>query len=311
MNFRLFVEELERDKIVPKGSIFYHGTLESFDVRKPRPGGYDEVFWTTEDMIIARSYIPRAGGYSMTSADYIARNEDESKILKKLGMTPKLRAKMWEIANRGYQEYKKWDDEYRRINDIWNQHEKAKDYHTLPDEFFDRWKEAEAKRKSAMEDWKSYDQILKAWVIRKMAQHGYKADKQGFFDKVFSDYEGNLRPADYRAKGRVLEVVCMRDFKFFDFAKGREGDLMEPDYHKIGLFRKLEDNGYDGIIINDFAQTEYYGNYGHESYGFFGHAVKDLKIKKMHRDQTHPTDADWIKDREEWEKQYKAKSGIN
>lgn len=53
-------------------------------------------------------------------------------------------------------------------------------------------------------------------------------------------------------------------------------------YHgKIESFdvRNIRPGGYDGIVINDFAQSEEYGNVGHVSYGLF--ANKDLHIKSI------------------------------
>ena len=133
---------------------------------------------------------------------------------------------------------------------------------------------------------------MESFVIFKMKALGYKEKYPGYFTGVTTDADGSLRPANYKSVGRVLKVICNRDFKFYDYAAGKEGDLMDVDYHKIDLFRQMEKEGFDGIIINDFAQSGHYGNYGHISYGFFKNSIKDLTIKQI-RNQTHPSLEDW------------------
>jgi hypothetical protein len=64
-----------------------------------------------------------------------------------------------------------------------------------------------------------------------------------------------------------------------------EGDLMDVQYHRHDMFQKAKQDGYDGIKIDDFAQLEEYGNFGHASIGLF---YKDkIRIKKI-IDASHP-----------------------
>lgn len=59
LNFKEFIEAVNykagTEVVIHKGEVLYHGTGESFDTRTPRPGGYDNVFWTTDDFMIART----------------------------------------------------------------------------------------------------------------------------------------------------------------------------------------------------------------------------------------------------------------
>ncbi len=43
---------------------------------------------------------------------------------------------------------------------------------------------------------------------------------------------------------------------------------MDLDYHKLDVFDAARENGYDGIIINDFVKSTVQGSVGHVSYGF-------------------------------------------
>ena len=49
---------VEHEVAIEPGTALYHGTSESFELTKIRPGGYDEILWTTTDPTIAKTYIP-------------------------------------------------------------------------------------------------------------------------------------------------------------------------------------------------------------------------------------------------------------
>lgn len=95
-------------------------------------------------------------------------------------------------------------------------------------------------------------------------------------------YDGDIpRPADYKIMGKLLTIITQKDFFIYDLTLGGkiEGDLMEPDYHQVALFKKLKDTGYDGVKINDFAQTKMWGNMGHRSIGLFPKALANVEIE--------------------------------
>lgn len=53
-------------------------------------------------------------------------------------------------------------------------------------------------------------------------------------------------------------------------------DLTNPAYLQFNLFSKIEQQGYDGVRINDYAQTEEWGNLGHVSIGIFKSSLDKL-----------------------------------
>lgn len=87
-----------------------------------------------------------------------------------------------------------------------------------------------------------------------------------------------LRP-DEKTLGRLFIFEAQEPVRIFDYTSGgeKEGDLTDVDYNKLNLFRIIEKKGYDGIKINDYAQSEYWGNFGHTSIGLFPRALSKFR----------------------------------
>lgn len=90
----------------------------------------------------------------------------------------------------------------------------------------------------------------------------------------FSDGKEVLLEKGYERSGKVF-VGCKRGLKLKDLRCG-ESDLMNLEYYNVDGFEKAEREGYDGVIINDFAQTDE-GNMGHVSIGLFQNAVDRME----------------------------------
>ena len=107
---------------------------------------------------------------------------------------------------------------------------------------------------------------------------------------TFNGIEQQILPANHRTNGRLLIIKPQEDLKIYDLTLGGEveGDLTDVDYHKIDLFRKVENDGYDGIKINDYAQVESEGNFGHTAIGLFKKTIPKLSIESI--DAVHPED---------------------
>ena len=300
----------EYTTIVPKGTRLYHGTGEPFDVRKIRPGGYDEVFWTSDSKDIARSYIshPLAGTYTnprnmliaFTNPRHPQDREQVLTIMGQLGITDFLVSRVWAMVKdhneKGYEIVRKAREYKAKSKDL-----DTMDYVTA-DKFLAEWDALENAEEKY--DWWYEDQILAKYLVKKLKTlFGYEPDDPDrSYDVVHKNYmmwgyklrtkyinnKEYLLPANFSHKGKLLTIVTQRDMKFFNFAKDREGDLMDVDYHNISLFQQVEKKGFDGIIINDFAQTAKWGNYGHRSWGFFRKTLKDVKVISL-QGQIAPT----------------------
>jgi hypothetical protein len=311
----LFEETIDVSKhetIIKQGTTLYHGTMESFDVRKITTGGYDEVLWTTTNLKIAKYYIPVVGGYTMNvdlerniTVPFLRKEEPWYSIVsKQLGISERIKDilinKAEKIKEEGYQWYLK-EKEYKELSSKLETEidaayknkdaEKQKELSKLQDENFKRWNEAEDKYKSSPNI--DYTYFLKKLIADKMEKlFGYKLEKSYGDEKYKKIIQKNdeLMPENYQDVGKVVVLKPKRDLKLYNYAYGRsEGDLMDVDYHKIDLFREVEAKGYDGVVIHDFAQSAKWGNYGHLSFGLFKNTIKDCNISSMQK-QVHPID---------------------
>ena len=249
------IAQNEDEIILPVGTKLYHGTSEEFDQNEIRTGGYDNVFWTCDDPMIAKTYIPVAGGISSTSTRAIASPSTDpniTKIQKAIGID--YDQSTFEIKGPQVISY--------RPADIFNSNEFRKGQCIID-------QEAQAN-----------------YVNQKIPEIlGYQPENARF-DGGWTTWRfrwdlDRLMGAEERVEGRLFTVTLDRDFRIWDKTDGGrlEGDLMDVDYHKIGLFRSIEGKGYDGIKINDYCQSHDMGNVGHHAIGIFGGSLKDITIE--------------------------------
>jgi len=114
-------------------------------------------------------------------------------------------------------------------------------------------------------------------VVERLAAMGYAWDGGAFSAWVRTGPGGRLLPKDWRAPGNLLILDGWRDLRLYDWVSGREGDLTDCDFHHSDLFRRLEGEGFEGIRLHDFCQTETHGNVGHRSVGVFAAGLARLR----------------------------------
>ena len=313
--FKYFVNEQnknERDLILKPGSILFHSSGEDFKLPL-RVSPYDGILWTTNISIISQTYIPVSGSFVYTTTDLTKRpdkDEYHQKMQKQLGIIYDYDDIRW---NNNRAESYKLPDIFVKINNeyqlAWKEYWKVKqeydnfkkpdhDYWKLPEKEKDEYDEKELEildrlEKTDLELRKiNVKKTENQMINQKIMEFGYKPvgkDYDDNFDwKLKVDSNGMLLPNSYRLKGKLFIIKPKRELKIFDYAKDREGDLNEPDYHKLNLFKKAEEGGYDGIKINDFAQIEGHGNVGHTSIGLFRNTIKDLDVEVLDNVE-HPT----------------------
>jgi hypothetical protein len=309
LEYRLFNESSSSiTKILPKGSILFHSTVEKFNLPL-RVGGYDKVFWTAEDSGISQMYIPVSSTLytNTTNITNPSNNKDIQLFQKALGIEYDY-SQVEFNGNRAvsYKPAPIFKDIYDEDSDkkaVWYSLKKEVD--ALYDEYNNSDKHDRELLKK-LSDKKIELENLEKQVYGKSIDakknelvNKLITDKFGYTPDHTDNYSGNyswklkvkfdegILPANSRSIGTLYILTLKRDFKFYDYAEGREGDLTDLDYHKLDLFRTVEKNGYDGIIINDFAQSELEGNLGHKSFGIFSNAIKDLDVKSI--SASHPT----------------------
>jgi len=216
--------------------VLFHGTAEPFD--GPLKPGPDGLLWTAKSPVIAQQYIPRAGIETLVSVPLAYELRERVK--------PRQHDALYKIACL-----------------------------IAGDEITDVERDANGNLVSwaVPKGWPTY-----ADVIRHIEDDlGYKAENDVY---VISTQLGDggdetYLPAGWKMSGR-LYMTLAEGLILKDIRQGGEPDLTVKEHNNFGGFRKAEKEGYDGVIINDFAQTDLYGNFGHRSYG-----LNEAGLKKV------------------------------
>jgi hypothetical protein len=293
-----------RDLIVKAGEELYHGTVENFTKEKARVGGYDNIFWTTKDPAISQTYIPVAGSQLYASSQHLvmpAQDQQTRNFQKSIGIDYDYSQVTFDRGNlSSYREapiFKPYSDEEYNVRQEWYKaktklDEFAKEFNKLhwskqTDEMISQYEELE----NNLAFWDKKDRevnlpkIKNEYVNNKLIELGYKPETDEAHHSNFNwkvkMANNTIVPADYRAQGRLLIVTPKKDLKIYDTTKGREGDLTDVDYHKHDWFKAAEAQGYDGIQIHDFAQSNDQGNFGHKSIGLFQSTLRDVSIEEI------------------------------
>ena len=233
------------DLILSAGAKLFHGTCEDFPAEEIEGGGYDDVIWTAENSAIAQNYIPLSGGATYTNAATImlpSKDTTIQAVQKLIGLEYDISDTKWNYMDQpqSFKLAKGWDRIPSR-DEIVEMMEKA-----------------------------GFNQLDYGWQSFEI-RHTYSRGADGnLVDHVHAPGENLV--------GRLFIFTAVEPLKVYDYTYGgeREGDLLNVDYHNISLFRKVEALGYDGIKINDFAQSKNWGNFGHTSIGLFNGTLEKL-----------------------------------
>ena len=101
--------------------------------------------------------------------------------------------------------------------------------------------------------------------------------KDNMFKIKFND-NNEIVNNNERRNGHLCIIKTKSDLNIKDISTG-EGDLMDVQYHNLEEFKSLNRKGYDGIKIDDFAQSNFYGNVMHDSVGLTQQALDSGKIE--------------------------------
>jgi len=263
---------------LPVGTTLFHGSIEDFEESKLSTGSYDKILWTTDDKwgpAMAQSYIPQSHGTIYTSPGYIRQPSQDptiQNIQKYLGIYYDYQTKgKVEFDNTGRPH--SWAMPKKKDGSTWG-----------------------------------FEELSSAKVDQLLKEKGWQP-KNKDTDPEYAGYEILTKgfeplPPGETTTGRLFILKSTQPLKIYDYAGGKEGDLMDVDYHKIDLFRLVEKAGYDGIKINDFAQLHEWGNVGHQAIGIFKKSIPKLKWETI--PAKHPTMKTLQDTTPEWE-EYKAR----
>lgn len=326
-HFHSYIKESITDAMVLQpGHVLFHSTIEEFEAEQIRGGGYDGVVWTAEDSSISQSYIPVSGSSrSIHTCDIIrpSKAEDIQRLQYQIGIvydyskvtyddwgnpsnyrTPTIFQKFvddehaaWTAYSESQTKAEDLEKSYYEISEVDGAvKEEIKRVGTLYHQ--------ERKRAAALEkEWKSLISETKKcdYINTKMQAFGYKPKREDLHGNnhfwmlkcKYIDGKSVVLRGDFREKGRLMVLTAKEPIRIFDYAGDRDGDLMDLDYHKVSLFRKAEEQGYDGIRITDFAQLEDEGNIGHISFGIFPGSAKKFSIEVVHGVE-HPAKGEYM-----------------
>lgn len=229
----------------PLPDLLFHGSERQFDL--PRGGGYDGVFWTASDSATAQNYIPASGSSIQTAPmDYQLKEK----------LRPRQNDPFTSIAaSMGFvAQDVKWDalgqaSSYRyppqgmpTYGDICDHIEKVLGY------------EPTDGRRGA------YRLKAASWSAQ--------------------DQQSEIVRSDFKMPGHLYIVTGHESMRLHHMSRG-EGDLTDVQYNKLSSFQQMKEAGFDGVVIDDFAQSKTWGNLGHISYGFFPEACNRLKLERI------------------------------
>lgn len=123
-----------------------------------------------------------------------------------------------------------------------------------------------------------WDHPLKEGEVgRLLSKEGWHPDR-GFYRFHFSG--GKLLAPGEQESGTLFIAKTRKPLRVW--YRGEEGG--DPDgeqqYLDIKGMKDAEARGLDGVVINDFAQSEEHGNVPHLSVGLFAGALRKLSIKR-------------------------------
>lgn len=221
----------------PTGLLF-HGTVEPI-TGPSLTAGADGVFWTTTNPRIAQQYMPASGSSQLFGA---INTFERDRPVKPFAASP------------------------------WFVFSKSVSGHTDAD--FDVEMDSHGSLRSwrIPDGWLTYSEAEMALEKRL----GYPAGQHHWVKIRRDGDQEEFMPASYQMPG-LLYVTLAEGLKFKDLRRSHEGDLMDREDHSYKQFAEADVEGRDGVLINDFAQTDRFGNIGHLSYGILPNRLAGLE----------------------------------
>lgn len=234
--------------------MLFHGTTGTLN-GPAQVGGYDKVFWSARTSCIAQTYIS-AGSSQLAVVEHYELDElvrpNQNCVLHAIART------------------------------LCPAHD--------PQAQYDRLGQATSWCAFKLPDGSN---LTKKHIVQELCRLGYGSDidaSGGFRALVkVSAFDSNtklpkVQPKSYLPAGQLLIIEGFSDMRFASIATG-DPDLTAIQYHRHEFFQAARSQGFDGVIIDDFCQTKTWGNVGHESIGFFEHALQRLTTQSI--DATH------------------------
>jgi hypothetical protein len=232
------------------GDFLFHGTIAEFGVVL-RPSPYDGCLWLAEAPTIAQAYIPAATGMMSLSVE---AHELGNFVRPEFDGLPARPSGLYAFA---------LQMGFPPANEI------ACDFLGHAQSFV------------PPADYPRY-----AAIVEKLTAMGYPRDPRGGF-AAWVNYERGedsvevIQPASYQKEGRLFIVDCVTELRLADLADPQERSYAESDSQKLDSFRRLEARGFDGVVIDEFRQSERRGDVSHRSIGLFAGALGKIRYEAI------------------------------
>lgn len=236
----------------------FHGTCEPAlsgasangpdGLLRPRPGTYDQVHWTAPSSAVAQSYIPAAGGKTLLC---INRFELDNSV------RPSRHSVATEIVRMMGHEAQDVSYDHTGL---------AKSYR------FQKGYPTHRELVQFVEETLGY-----------ASQDDLGGDRR-YWIKTGAWDAARQRPtvlaANFKMAGTLLVLEGFEGMRFLNISTG-DPDLQNLQYHRLKTFAAAREAGLDGVVIDDFCQTDQWGNLGHTSVGFFDSALPQLRVARQ------------------------------
>jgi hypothetical protein len=220
------------------GDFLFHGTIEAFEGAL-RPSPDDGCLWLAEAPTIAQTYIPASPGAMLLSVE---AHELERPVRPEFNGLPASPSGLYAFAlQMGFPPASEISCDFL----------------------------GQAQSFVSPEGYPRY-----AAIVEKLTAMGYLSDAQSGFTawvKCERSEDGVevVQPANYQSVGRLFIVDCVAELRLADLADERERGYMQLVSRERDTFRRLEARGFDGVVINEFRQSESHGDVAHRSIGLF------------------------------------------
>lgn len=111
-----------------------------------------------------------------------------------------------------------------------------------------------------------------------MKQKGFGTRKHSSDSFIVRFSNNKILKEGEAEKGRLFIARVKEPLTLWRKAKG-DSDLQDLQYHDLSGFQKAKGKGLDGVLIDDFAQSKEYGNFGHLSVGLS--STDKLAVKEI------------------------------
>lgn len=115
-------------------------------------------------------------------------------------------------------------------------------------------------------------------IDRLMKEKGFGTRQHSSDPFIVQVADTKILKEDEAQKGYLFIARVKEPLTLWKKAKG-DSDLQDLQYHDLSGFKKMKEKGLDGVLIDDFAQSKEYGNFGHLSVGLY--STDKLEVKKI------------------------------